>query len=169
MAATVQQIPSTRSATRASSGISRPTSLGDGQILLINDDGRHQRTSKTKRNDLKFVFGLGKESKKEEKIVKEFLTEVNEPRKVALSCVLEPAVGSQLAATDGNGDIVAVRSDTHHQLVIQKHQSSVRLRRAEGDGRSHGVLRNHLQREAVINAWQDEQSKVNPSLSCFSH
>lgn len=169
MAATVQQIPSTRTATLASTRMTRPTSLGDGQTLLINDDGRHQRkTSKTKRNELKFVFGLGEEEKKEEKIVKEFLTEVNEPRKVELSCLLEPAVGSQFAATDGNDDIVAIRSDAHHQLVIQKPQAPVRLHRAEGDRRSHGVLRNHLQREAVINAWQDEQSKVNPSLSCFN-
>jgi hypothetical protein len=170
MAATVQQILSTRTATRASTGISRPTSLGDGQILLVNSDGQRQRKSaKTKRNELKFVLGLDKDGKKEEKMVKELLTEVNEPKKVTLSRLLEPAVPSQSAAADGSDDIAAVRSDAHHQPVIQKHQSPVRLHRAEGDRRTHGVLRNHLQREAVINAWQDEQSKVNPPISSFIH
>jgi hypothetical protein len=158
MAATVQQIPSTRTAPRASTGISRPTSLGDGRL--------QRKATKTKRNELKFAFGFGKDGKKEEKIVKELelLAEVSEPTKVAPSCLLEPVVRSQSAATDGNDDIAAC-----HRLVAQKRQSPVGLHRAEGDRRTRGVVRNHLQREAVINAWQDEQSKVNPSLSCLSH
>jgi hypothetical protein len=129
-------------------------------------DGRLQRkATKTKRNELKFAFGFGKDDKKEEKIVKELelLAEVSEP------CLLESGVRSQSAAADGNGDIVAVESDAYHRLLTQKRQSPVGPHRAEGDRRTRGVLRNHLQREAVINAWQDEQSKVNPSISFFSH
>jgi hypothetical protein len=159
MAAIVQQIPSTRTATCASTGISRPTSLGDGSHL--------RKAAKTKRNELKFAFGLAKDGNEEEKVVKELSAEVK-PTKVALSCLLEPAVGSQSGATDGN-DIAAVAADDCRRLVTRKRHSPVSLHRTEGDRRTPGVLRNHLPREAVVNAWQDEQSKVNPLLSCFSH
>jgi hypothetical protein len=127
-------------------------------------DGRLQRkATKTKRNELKFAFGFGNDGKKEEKVVKELqlLAEVSEPTKVVPPCLLEPVVRSQSAAADGNDDI-----DDCHRLVVQKRQSPVGLHRGEGERRTR-VLRNHLQREAVINAWQDEQSKVTPSLSHY--
>jgi hypothetical protein len=156
MAATVQQIPSARTATRLSAGISLPTSSGDE---LVNSGGRHERKSaKTKRNELKLVFGEYRDGKKEEKMVRELLKEENETgRNVTLSSLPMTAVGSTSTETQEHYDIAAVRSDAHDQLVNRKH----RLHRAEGERRTQCVLKGHLQREAVISAWQDGQSKVN--------
>jgi len=156
MAATVQQIPSARTATRLSAGISLPTSSGDE---LVDSGGHHERKSaKTKRNELKLVFGEYRDGKKEEKMVRELLKEENETgRNVTLSSLPITAVGSTSTETQENCDIAAVRSDAHDQLVNRKH----RLHRAEGERRTQCVLKGHLQREAVISAWQEEQSKVN--------
>jgi hypothetical protein len=155
MAATVQQIPSARTTTRLSAGISLPTSSGDE---LVNSGGHHERKSaKTKRNELKLVFGEYRDGEKEEKMVRELLKEENETdRNVTLSSLPVTVVGSTSTETQ-NCDIAAVRSDAHDQLVNRSH----RLRRAEGERWTQCVLKGHLQREAVVNAWQDEQSKVN--------
>jgi len=163
MAATVQQIPSATTATRLSAGI-LPTSSGDE---LVNSAGHHERKSaKTKRNELKLVFGEYRDGKKEEKMVRELLKEENETgRNVTLSSLPMTAVGSTSTETQENYDIAAVRSDAHDQLVNRKH----RLHRAEGDRRAQCVLKGHLQREAVISAWQDEQSKVNRPIFLTVH
>lgn len=155
MAATVQQIPSARPATCLSSGVSLPTSSGDD---LVNTGGQHQRKSaKTKRNELKLVFGEYRDRKKEEKMVKELLKEGSEiAENVTLSSSVT-TVGSTSTETQEVCDAAAVRSDAHHQLVNRKHQ----LHRAEGERRTRCVPKSYLRREAVIGAWQDEQSKVN--------
>jgi hypothetical protein len=156
MAATVQQIPSARTATRLSAGISLSTSSGDE---LVDSGGHNERKSaKTKRNELKLVFGEYRDGRKEEKMVKELLKEGSE---IARNVTL-PAVGSTSTETQQNYDTAAIRSDAHQQLVNRKH----RLYGAEAERRTACVLKSHLQREAVVNAWQDEQSKVNrPTLS----
>lgn len=112
---------------------------------------------KTKRNELKLVFGESRDGKKEEKMVKELLKEEKETSRNVTSSLPLTAVGSTSTETQENYDIAAVRSDAHDQLVSRKH----RLHRAEGERRTQCVLKGHLQREAVISAWQDEQSKVN--------
>ncbi|XP_069674956.1 adenomatous polyposis coli protein-like isoform X2 [Periplaneta americana] len=158
MAATVQ-IPSTKTPTRPSSGIPRPTSLGDGQVLMLNSGRHHQRkAAKTKHNELKLVLNLDKDGRKEEKMVKEMLKEGRDVTSPSLSVT---AVGSSSTTTEGNDDIAPVRSDAHHQLVNQKHQPSMRFYKADGDRRAQSVYRNQLQREAVINAWQGEQAKLH--------
>jgi hypothetical protein len=163
MAATAQQIPSATT-TRSSSGISRPTCLGDGQTLTVSSDRHHERkTTKTKRNELKLVLNLEKDEK-EEKMVKQLLTEGSEATDITLSSLPVTAIGSVSTAAEGSDNIVVARPDVHHQLLNQKHQPPIRFCRAEGEGRSYGVLRNHLQREAVIKAWHDEQSKVTRSI-----
>jgi len=166
MATTVQQIPSARTATRLSAGISLPTSSGDE---LVNSEGQYERKSaKTKRNELKLVFGEYRDGEKEEKMARELMKEENETgRNVALSSLPITAVGSTSTETQENCDIAAVRSGAHDQLVSRNH----RLSRAEGERRIQCVLKGHLQREAVVSAWQDEQSKVNRPILwlCIVH
>jgi hypothetical protein len=154
MAATVQQITSVRTATRLSAAL--PTSSGDE---VVDGGGHRERKSmKTKRNELKLVFGECRDGKKEEKMVKEILKEENETvRNVTLSSLPVTAVSSTSTESQENYDVAAVRSDAHDQLVNRKY----RLHRAEGQGRTQCVLKGHLQREAVISAWKEEQSKVN--------
>jgi hypothetical protein len=126
----------------------------------VVDSGGQQgkKSAKTKRNELKLVFGEYKDGKKEEKMVKEFMKEEEETaRNVALSSLPLTAVSSTSTERQGNYDISAVGSDAHGQLVNRKH----RLQRAEAERRTECVLKGHLQREAVISAWQDEQSEVN--------
>jgi len=154
MAATVQQIPSARTTARLSAAI-LPTSSGNE---LGNSGGHHERKSaKTKRNELKLVFGEYRDGKKEAKMVRELLKEENETGRNVTSSLPIIAVSSTSTETQENYDVAAVRSDAHDQLVNRKH----RLHRTEGERRTQCVLKGHLQREAVISAWQDEQSKVN--------
>jgi hypothetical protein len=129
---------------------------------MIHDDRHHQRkAAKTKGNELKLVLNFDKDGKKEEKMVKEILKEGSEVQDVTVSSVPLTAVGSASSATEGNDDIAAVGSDAHHQLASQKLQSPFRFNRAEGEGRTEGAFRNHLQQEAAVSVQKDEQSKVN--------
>jgi hypothetical protein len=153
MAATVQQIPSAETTTRLSAGISLPASSG-GE--LVDSGGQHARKfAKTKRNELKLVFGECGDGEKEEKVVKEILREGSETARNVTS-----VAGSTSTETQQKYDVAAVRSDAHQQLVIRKR----RLYRAEAERRTQCALKSRLQREAVISAWHDEQSKVNRAI-----
>jgi hypothetical protein len=165
MAATVHQISSAATAAR-SSGISRPTSLGDVQILTVGTDLHHQKkTAKTKRNELKLVLNVDKDEKKEEKMVRQLLTEGSEAKDITLSSLPVTTVGSVSTAAGDNS--AAPKPSAYPQPVNQNHQPPIRFCRAEDERRSHAVLRNYLQREAVVKAWHDEQSKVTQSMLCF--
>jgi hypothetical protein len=151
MAATVHQISSAATAAR-SSGISRPTSLGDVQILTVGTDVHHQKkTAKTKRNELKLVLNVDEDEKKEEKMVRQLLTEGSEAKDITLSSLPVTTVGSVSTAAGDN---------SAYPQPVNQNQPPIRFCRAEDERRSHAVLRNYLQREAVVKAWHDEQSKV---------
>jgi hypothetical protein len=100
---------------------------------------------------------LEKDEETEEKMVKQLLTEAKEAKDVTLSSVPVAAVGPVVAASDSSA---AARPNARRQQLTQKH----RVSRAGGETRSYGFVRNHVQREAVIEAWQDEQSKVTGSV-----